>query len=86
MVTNPCCKNVIEIPASNVLDSAHFGYVYCVAMMPSQRTGSDDTALQPDANYHLLTGSGDETVKVGQMLCNGHHSPLTRYGRAPPLA
>lgn len=39
-----------------------------MTMMPSQRTASDDTALQPEATYHLLTGSGDETVKVGQML------------------
>ena len=61
---------MIEIPPSNVLDSAHFGYVYCMAMMPSQRTGSDDVALQPDMTYHLLTGGGDETVKVGQMLCD----------------
>lgn len=64
LVASPC-KNVVEIPASNVIDSAHFGYVYCMAMMPSQRTGSDDIALQPDAIYHLLTGSGDESVKVG---------------------
>ena len=82
----PLDKNIIEIPASNVLDSAHFGYVYCMAMMPSQRTGSGDTALQPDATYHLLTGSGDETVKVSQMLIRGAtYSPLTRSGRALPL-
>lgn len=60
--------NLIEIPASNVLDSAHFGYVYCMTMMPSQRIGTDDTLLQPDETYHLLTGGGDETVKVGQTL------------------
>ena len=61
-------KNVIETPASNVIDTARFGYVYCIAMMPSQRTDSDDTALQPDATYHLLAGSGDEIVKVGGTL------------------
>jgi di- and tripeptidase len=63
-----CCKNVITIPASNVLDSAHFGYVYCMAIMPSHRTGSDDPALQAGASYQLLTGSGDETVKVRLMV------------------
>ncbi|KAI9568340.1 hypothetical protein HD554DRAFT_2260263, partial [Boletus coccyginus] len=67
----PLDKNVIEIPGSNVLDSAHFGYVYCMAMMPSQRTGSDDIALQPDATYHLLTGSGDETVKIWTCTSSG---------------
>ncbi|KAG9315550.1 glutathione degradosome [Chiua virens] len=71
LVTSSCCNNVIEIPASNVLDSAHFGYVYCMTMIPSQRTGSDDAALQSDAMYHLLTGSGDETVKIWACTTSG---------------
>ncbi|KIJ14910.1 hypothetical protein PAXINDRAFT_12180 [Paxillus involutus ATCC 200175] len=66
-----CCKNVITIPASNVLDSAHFGYVYCMAIMPSHRTGSDDPALQAGASYQLLTGSGDETVKMWTCTTSG---------------
>ncbi|KAH0832219.1 glutathione degradosome [Lanmaoa asiatica] len=68
---NPYSKNLIEIPATNVLDSAHFGYIYCMTMMPSQRTGSDDIALQPGATYHLLTGSGDETVKIWACTSSG---------------
>jgi di- and tripeptidase len=41
-----------------------------MAMMPSQRTGSD-TALEPDATYYLLTGSGDETVKIWTCTSSG---------------
>ncbi|KAF9219228.1 glutathione degradosome [Gyrodon lividus] len=66
-----CCENVIAISASNVLDSAHFGYVYCMAIMPSQRSGSDDLALQPCASYQLLSGSGDETVKIWTCTTSG---------------
>ncbi|KAG6372816.1 hypothetical protein JVT61DRAFT_7223 [Boletus reticuloceps] len=67
----PLDKNVIQIPALNVLDSAHFGYIYCMTVMPSRRTGSDDTALQLDTTYHLLTGSGDETVKIWTCTSTG---------------
>ncbi|KAF9235175.1 hypothetical protein BU15DRAFT_78272 [Melanogaster broomeanus] len=66
-----CCKNEFAIPACNVLDSAHVGYVYCMTMMPSQRAGSDDHTLQSGASYQLLTGSGDETVKIWTCTTSG---------------
>ncbi|KIJ60273.1 hypothetical protein HYDPIDRAFT_117355 [Hydnomerulius pinastri MD-312] len=66
-----CSNSVFAIPASNVIDSAHFGYVYCMAILPSQRAGSDDPLLQPGASCQLLTGSGDETVKLWTCTSSG---------------
>lgn len=40
------------IPASNVIDSAHYGYIYCM------------TILEANRSVQLVTGSGDEMVKV----------------------
>lgn len=42
----------VFIEASNVIDSAHYGYVYCM------------TILGAGENVQLATGSGDESVKV----------------------
>jgi len=56
---------VLSIPATNIVSSAHHGYVYCMAVSPSPYWGSDDT-LYTDAQscVYLVTGSGDESVKV----------------------
>lgn len=56
--------SAFDIPASNVIDSAHYGYVYCMALIPPVRTGADDFTFPADGNCQLLTGSGDETIKV----------------------
>ncbi|KAI0061595.1 Zn-dependent exopeptidase [Artomyces pyxidatus] len=53
---------VLNVPPTNVIDSAHYGYVYCMALLPSIRDGSDD--VQEGQEVQLVTGSGDETVKV----------------------
>ena len=45
-------RQYLKIPISNVIDSAHYGYVYCM------------TILENDERVRLATGSGDETVKV----------------------
>jgi di- and tripeptidase len=50
-----------SIPAQNVIDSAHYGYVYCMVLLPSTRQGATSTAQK---DVVLATGSGDETVKV----------------------
>jgi len=42
----------VFIEAPNVIDSAHYGYVYCM------------TILGAGENVQLATGSGDESVKV----------------------
>ncbi|KAI0317637.1 Zn-dependent exopeptidase [Amylostereum chailletii] len=54
----------LDVPPSNVVDSAHYGYVYCMALVPSPRDGSDDAPPLERDGVLLVTGSGDETVKV----------------------
>ena len=47
--------------------SAHYGYIYCMALVPSVREGSDDPPFDRTSerqDLQLVTGSGDESVKV----------------------
>ena len=60
----PSPRGFLQVPASNVIDSAHYGYVYCMALLPSTAEISDDSPLPVDGFAQLVTGSGDETVKV----------------------
>lgn len=46
----------LNIPAMNVIDSAHYGYIYCMIVL----AGEHGTLL--------ATGSGDETVKVRYLV------------------
>ncbi|KII90799.1 hypothetical protein PLICRDRAFT_174166 [Plicaturopsis crispa FD-325 SS-3] len=58
-------RAILRIPPTNVIDSAHYGYIYCMALLPSTRVGSDDPPPpRDDGSTHLVTGSGDETVKL----------------------
>jgi len=57
----PAPRAEFSIPAQNVIDSAHYGYVYCMVLLPSTCQGTT-SAVQKDVV--LATGSGDETVKV----------------------
>ena len=57
-------STVLAVPAANTVWSAHYGYVYCMALVPSNREGSDDPSLGAEGNSQLITGSGDATVKV----------------------
>jgi hypothetical protein len=57
----PTPRAEFSIPAQNVIDSAHYGYVYCMVLMPSTRQGATSAAQK---DVVLATGSGDETVKV----------------------
>ncbi|KAJ8457580.1 hypothetical protein ONZ51_g11443 [Trametes cubensis] len=58
---------VLQVPPECVIFSAHYGYVYCMALLPSNREGSDDPAPEDTAGngLQLVTGSGDSTVKDG---------------------
>jgi di- and tripeptidase len=60
----PSPRGFLQVPASNVIDSAHYGYVYCMTLLPSTGEVSDDPSLPVDRPTQLVTGSGDETVKV----------------------
>lgn len=57
-----CTPTVLQVPSESMIWSAHYGYVYCMAIMPSVREGSDDGFWE--APPQLVTGSGDGTVKV----------------------
>ena len=57
----PAPRAEFSIPAQNVIDSAHYGYVYCMVLIPSTRKGATGAAQK---DVVLATGSGDETVKV----------------------
>ncbi|KIM43328.1 hypothetical protein M413DRAFT_69177 [Hebeloma cylindrosporum] len=46
-------QEYLSIPASNVIDSAHYGYIYCMVVLRKSGHG-----------IQLATGSGDETVKL----------------------
>lgn len=48
----------LHVPGSNVIDSAHYGYIYCMALLQELDGG----------RVQLVTGSGDETVKVRSHL------------------
>lgn len=56
---------LLSIPATNMVPSAHHGYVYCMAISPSPHRGSDDFLhANAHSRTYLVTGSGDESVKV----------------------
>ncbi|KAI0768916.1 Zn-dependent exopeptidase [Irpex lacteus] len=62
---NSHAPQVLCVPPENMIWSAHYGYVYCMALAPSSnREGSDDPAIGPNTKMQLITGSGDATVKV----------------------
>jgi hypothetical protein len=79
----------VEVPPSNVIDSAHFGYVYCMALVPSNRDGSDDPVTIADTQVLLVTGSGDETLKVHPTVDSlswfSRLMYIVRFGNAPAL-
>lgn len=70
---------VLRVSSANVVDSAHYGYVYCMAIVPAPVAGAQ---LRPFGSYepelrfqstsnarengeiHFVSGSGDEDVKV----------------------
>ena len=60
-VNPPTARAEFNIPAQNVIDSAHYGYVYCMALLPDT---SQRAAGAASKDVLLATGSGDETVKV----------------------
>jgi di- and tripeptidase len=67
-------SSLLNIPVTNVVDSAHFGYVYCMTLIPSTGEGTRENAQKRVQNYYLVTGSGDETVKVCLNLDSGDAS------------
>ncbi|KAI0726272.1 Zn-dependent exopeptidase [Fomitopsis betulina] len=61
---------VLQVPPSNMIYTAHYGYIYCMALVPSVREGSDDPPFDHTSerqDLQLVTGSGDESVKLWQL-------------------
>ena len=60
--------SVLRVQGSNVIDSAHYGYIYSMALLPcpSERQSALDSDEEGsvDSDHLLVTGSGDETVRV----------------------
>lgn len=63
---NPAAETLpvphLKIAAEQVSDWAHHGYIYCMALL-EESEGNE---------VHLVTGSGDETVKVRRYGCGSH--------------
>ncbi|KAJ7725375.1 hypothetical protein B0H16DRAFT_1594756 [Mycena metata] len=55
----PPPRAFLHIPEENVVDYAHYGYIYCMALLQEAEAGS----------VRLATGSGDESVKIWE--CSG---------------
>ena len=78
----------LQVLPENTIWSAHYGYVYSLALVPSSREGSDDVARHNPECAQLVSGSGDATVKVGLQLDAKRCPVLTeicfRCGLWPP--
>ncbi|KAK0476079.1 hypothetical protein IW261DRAFT_1491846 [Armillaria novae-zelandiae] len=59
--SDPSTAPHVSIPASNVIDSAHFGYIYCLAIVEECEIGG----------VKLISGSGDESIKIWSCTSNG---------------
>ena len=77
--TRPSRPRVLRVPSTNVADSAHYGYIYCMGLVPSpseevqlrpfgefepEARHTSDHGIWKDGEIRLVTGSGDEDVKV----------------------
>ncbi|KZW01583.1 glutathione degradosome [Exidia glandulosa HHB12029] len=76
VLTHATEPRVLHVPAENVIASAHYGYIYSMALLPSPHlTASDPT--REDGAVELLTGSGDEDVKL--WLCTQEGGPVLQH-------
>lgn len=64
----PKPSKVLRVTSTNVIDSAHYGYVYSMAMLPCSLEGADSEDVKDRENILLVTGSGDESVKVSDFF------------------
>jgi di- and tripeptidase len=69
--SNPAAPHELQVPPENVIESAHYGYVFCMAVSPShlyagerKRESPGQSDSDTDEEVYLITGSGDEDVKV----------------------
>lgn len=73
------CPRVLRVSSANAVESAHYGYIYCMSLVPPPKDEAQIGPFgmyQPSVRYksnqnerengeiRLVTGSGDEDVKV----------------------
>ncbi|KAG6863312.1 hypothetical protein C0993_012039, partial [Termitomyces sp. T159_Od127] len=63
----PAGHGLLNVSATNVIDSAHYGYIYCMALLNHDGKDKDSG----DGSLQLATGSGDESVKLWDCTPNG---------------
>ena len=74
----------LQVLPENTIWSAHYGYVYSMAVVPSAREGSDDVPRHVPEVAQLVSGSGDATVKVTtSFICVVAHSRSQLLGLVP---
>ncbi|KAF8315648.1 Zn-dependent exopeptidase [Clavulina sp. PMI_390] len=76
---------VLRVPDTNVVDSAHYGYIYCMTLIPPPKAGpttkpfgsfeptqrfESDRNARKDGEIRFVTGSGDEDVKIWSFAPN----------------
>lgn len=66
-------EKLLHVSESSVIYSAHYGYLYCLALVPARSSATRDEAEKSSGPIHLLTGSGDECVKL--WVIGADHSP-----------
>lgn len=79
----PMPLDELNMERDNVIDSAHYGYVYSMSVIPPSPEHRDRE--DQDKEVLLVTGSGDESVKVStQKRCNvpALLIPIFSYGNA----
>ncbi|CUA72557.1 putative di-and tripeptidase DUG2 [Rhizoctonia solani] len=58
---------ILSIPSENVIHSAHYGYIYCMALVRDKHSDQ----------VRLVTGSGDEETKLWELP--PHHNPTLQH-------
>lgn len=69
-LTIPQPKAYLNVPRENVIDSAHWGYVYCMATVPSPYEAEGE-----EREERIVTGSGDESIKLWYHTASSSSDP-----------
>jgi len=82
----PPVPMLLNVPEQNAIRSAHWGYIYCMALIPDAEASKSlpissglpipESGVRLEGKpIELVTGSGDEDVKVGYVYV--YHVPGT---------
>ncbi|GJJ15699.1 hypothetical protein Clacol_009977 [Clathrus columnatus] len=66
---------VLQVPPQNIIHSAHYGYIYCMALLPSPLESAgkhqNNEVNHEEEDVLLITGSGDESIKIWKCTSDG---------------